>query len=368
MTLKKHLLIVAALFFACQLSAQCDRLQDSLSLIALYNATDGANWINTWDLNQPLSTWYGVTLNADGCVLCIDFDQNVDCKVDNDAQIGNNLSGSLPIELGQLSNIQIISLPNNQLVGAIPYELGNLSQLRELNFNNNILAGNIPLELANLSNLTVLNLGNNVLSGAIPNVLEFLRNLQVLELGQNLLSGPIPPELGNLNNLNVFKLENNQLSGCFPLRLFPKCSLGFYNNAIKQGYNLTGNPSLPWSGDFERFCNGEQQEGASCDDGNPNTQNDVIQADCRCGGATVSTTDIANHEQLKVSPNPSDGLVYLQGTKVFEVSAFNLIGAAIPIHFSEEEQSIHFSKPQSGVYLLQLQTEHGKQVRKVIIE
>ncbi len=32
---------------------------DSLALVALYNATDGANWTNTWNLNDPMSTWYG---------------------------------------------------------------------------------------------------------------------------------------------------------------------------------------------------------------------------------------------------------------------------------------------------------------------
>ena len=29
-------------------------------MVALYNATDGANWTNSWDLNADPTTWHGV--------------------------------------------------------------------------------------------------------------------------------------------------------------------------------------------------------------------------------------------------------------------------------------------------------------------
>jgi len=59
------------------------RYNDSLALVALYNATDGANWDNTWDLSQPMNTWHGVTLNTNGCVQRLDL-------------YNNNLTGELP--------------------------------------------------------------------------------------------------------------------------------------------------------------------------------------------------------------------------------------------------------------------------------
>jgi len=43
---------------------------DSLALVELYNATDGANWTSPWVLTDPWTTWTGVVLNAnDSCVL-----------------------------------------------------------------------------------------------------------------------------------------------------------------------------------------------------------------------------------------------------------------------------------------------------------
>lgn len=37
-----------------------------MALVSLYNATAGTSWTNTWDLNQPMNTWYGVTLDGNG--------------------------------------------------------------------------------------------------------------------------------------------------------------------------------------------------------------------------------------------------------------------------------------------------------------
>ena len=48
------------LLLAMSLPAQAQVLEsDSLALVAFYDSTDGANWINTWNLNTPVDTWYG---------------------------------------------------------------------------------------------------------------------------------------------------------------------------------------------------------------------------------------------------------------------------------------------------------------------
>ncbi|MCH8838691.1 MAG: hypothetical protein IIA60_13000 [Candidatus Marinimicrobia bacterium] len=53
------------LLLAISLPAQAQVLEsDSLALVALYDSTDGANWTNTWDLNTPVDTWYGVTVSG----------------------------------------------------------------------------------------------------------------------------------------------------------------------------------------------------------------------------------------------------------------------------------------------------------------
>ena len=52
------------------------RSSDSLALVALYHATDGPNWTRTWDLDEPMNTWYGITLNEEGCVARLRLNSN----------------------------------------------------------------------------------------------------------------------------------------------------------------------------------------------------------------------------------------------------------------------------------------------------
>ncbi len=132
---------------------------------------------------------------------------------------GIGLSGRIPPELGNLSNLEWLNLSGNELSGEIPAELGRLTNLESLSLGPNKLTGEIPPELGNLSNLTNLWLAGNELTGAIPSELGNLTNLRWLGLHQNHLTGEIPPELGNLSNLTILALENNQLSGAIPSEL-----------------------------------------------------------------------------------------------------------------------------------------------------
>ena len=133
------------------------RPQDYDALAALYNATDGPNWTNNtgWLSDRPLEEWYGVSVNAEG-------------RVDSLSLVGNNLTGSIPPELGSLSNLEYLLLVRNQLTGPIPAELGSLSNLEHLSLFLNQLTGPIPAELGSLSKLTELSLERNVLTGPIP--------------------------------------------------------------------------------------------------------------------------------------------------------------------------------------------------------
>ena len=78
------------------------------------------------------------------------------------------MTGEIPEELGNLSNLTFLSLNSNLLTGEIPEELGNLSNLTRLDFSSNQLTGEIPEELGNLSNLTILRISGNSLTGCIP--------------------------------------------------------------------------------------------------------------------------------------------------------------------------------------------------------
>jgi len=272
------------------------------ALMALYNSTDGPNWTdNTGWMGgaagtncDPCNGWFGVTCSG-GRVTELGLTSNqlsgsIPAELENLSSLTrlwldrNQLSGMIPVELGNISSLTRLDLAFNQLSGSIPSELGNLSSLTDLFLYSNQLSGSIPSELGNLSSLAGLYLGDNQLSGSIPSELGNLSSLTDLYLLSNQLSGSIPAELGNLSNLTQFYLENNQLEGCYPDEINQFCALGFNNTGLNSdGYNLTNNPGLPWQGDMERWCNGEEQIGATCDDGNDaNGTNDLIQIDCSC--------------------------------------------------------------------------------------
>ena len=56
----------------------------------------------------------------------------------------------------------------NQLTGEIPAELGNLSSLERLYLNDNQLTGEIPPELGDFARLSFLSLHGNDLTGCVP--------------------------------------------------------------------------------------------------------------------------------------------------------------------------------------------------------
>ncbi|MCP4699861.1 MAG: hypothetical protein GY862_23865 [Gammaproteobacteria bacterium] len=173
-------------------------------------------------MNNTPCSWTGVTCSSGGGVSEL-------------VRYNQNLSGSIPVELGNLANLTFIYLPTNQLSGSIPVELGNLTNLTYLDLYDNQLSGSIPVELGNLTNLTFLGLDSNQLSGSIPVELGNLTNLRYLYLSDNQLSGSIPVELGNLTNLTYLYLYNNQLSGSIPVELgnlTNLTSLHLYSNQL----------------------------------------------------------------------------------------------------------------------------------------
>ena len=105
------------------------------------------------------------------------------------------MAGEIPSSLGNLSNLERLTLWSNQLTGTIPSSLGNLSNLEWLYLNGNQLAGEIPSSLGNLSNLTDLGLNGNQLAGEIPSSLGNLSNLERLYLAGNQLTGCVPAAL-----------------------------------------------------------------------------------------------------------------------------------------------------------------------------
>lgn len=181
---------------------------DTAALVALYFATDGPHWTNNtnWLSGAPLHAWQGVTTDSTGRVVELSLPEN-------------ELSGEIPSELGNLTNLRRLFLSENRLRGEIPPELGRLANLEALYLDFNRITGSIPSEFGNLANLASLSLAGNQLSGSIPAGLGRLANLVQLSLWDNQLGGTIPAELGRLTSLQGLYLDGNQLRGDIPPEL-----------------------------------------------------------------------------------------------------------------------------------------------------
>ena len=219
---------------------------DTVALMALYNSAGGETWLrNTnWATAEPINTWADVITDSDGRVTSL-------------RQPNNTMIGTLPDELGSLTELQYLYLNDNQLSGPVPASLANLTklvdfylrandfsgplpdfsgftnlrllelqennftgpipnlsrltQLQKLWLQDNALSGSIP-NLASLTSLTNLSLSVNTLRGSIPSSLSSLTKLQGLDLWANELSGPIP-DLSGLTELTYLSLSSNQLTG-----------------------------------------------------------------------------------------------------------------------------------------------------------
>jgi len=226
--------------------------QDYEALESLYNATDGANWTNNTNwLTGQVSTWHGVTVTGDR-VTSLELNNNqlagtIPAEIWNLTNLNyldlsiNQLTGSIPAEIGNLTNLTFLGLGLNQLSGTIPVEIGTLTNLNILSLFTNQLTGSIPVEIGNLSNLTYLSLYSNELSGSIPAEIWLLTNLTFLDLGSNQLAGTIPVEIGNLTNLTYLGLFNIQLSGSIPAEIWLLTNLTFLDLGDNQ---LTGTISV----------------------------------------------------------------------------------------------------------------------------
>ncbi|THG10273.1 hypothetical protein TEA_010533 [Camellia sinensis var. sinensis] len=125
----------------------------------------------------------------------------------------NQISGSIPKEVGNITSLELLLLNGNQLTGPLPDEIGNLPKLDRIQIDQNQISGPIPKSFAKLNKTKHFHMNNNSLSGQIPPELSALPNLVHMLLDNNNLSGYLPPELANLPSLLILQLDNNHFDG-----------------------------------------------------------------------------------------------------------------------------------------------------------
>lgn len=175
---------------------------DSITLVTLYNNTAGAaSWTTKWNIQGvSMGRWEGV-------------------KVENGRVVelalpANNLTGTLPVGFGNLTQLRYLDLSGNNLSGAIPATLGSLTELYYLDLSANQLSGATP-DLSALTGLVVLDLSENALT-ALPALSNSLPALEYLAASDNQLTGTLPVGWGAYTKLIYVDASKNELTGSIP--------------------------------------------------------------------------------------------------------------------------------------------------------
>ncbi|XP_047951822.1 putative leucine-rich repeat receptor-like serine/threonine-protein kinase At2g24130 isoform X1 [Salvia hispanica] len=125
----------------------------------------------------------------------------------------NNLHGLIPHSLSSLSRLTFITLDHNNLSGEIPSSFFyNCTKLKVVDFSSNQLTGTIPGEIGSCPDLLAVNIYNNKLHGEIPASLGNATCLYNLDVEYNYLSGELPSEmLAKLHKMLYLHLSNNYM-------------------------------------------------------------------------------------------------------------------------------------------------------------
>ena len=194
-----------------------EQLLQRYSMATLYYATNGDKWLNniSWMSDATECTWFGKTGSKERC--------NKKGELVNLELDLNNLSGSLPPELGLLSSaLQTMTLsggPDSALRGTLPTELGYLTLLEVFVVQNNDLSGIVPSEVGNWKKLKEIDLSQNGFRGDLPTQIGSLSDLKVFDVSNNKFSGSLPSELGQLKKCEKVFFEGNDLDSFLPIEI-----------------------------------------------------------------------------------------------------------------------------------------------------
>ncbi|XP_037445765.1 MDIS1-interacting receptor like kinase 2-like isoform X2 [Triticum dicoccoides] len=109
---------------------------------------------------------------------------------------GDNISmpdAGIHGQLGACMKLQSLKMNNNNFSGSLPGEIGNLADLQiMLDVSKNNLSGVLPQQLGKLGMLEFMNLSHNQFNGSIPSSFASMLSLSTLDVSFNDLEGPIP--------------------------------------------------------------------------------------------------------------------------------------------------------------------------------
>ena len=268
-------------------------------------------------------------------------------KVQLCCQLGKGLSSTIPRDIGNLSELQVLSIGENTLNGMIPKSIAKLKKLWFLDLESvSFLSGGFE-NLYNLSSLRYMHLSlaglngtlpddfglyfpamiecllpGNHFSGSIPSTMGNMTNLWHLNLANNAFSGKLPKSLGSIPMLQVADFSGNQLSGLQEGIVFKSKSL--------EVLNLAGNKQLTMM--FNTLLEAMEPINESLRILNISDCNFLGKISAKLWDfQNLISVDLSRNSLFGQLPSPPDNMLFLLN---LDVSANNLSGK-IPQEFAK---------------------------------
>ena len=371
--------------------------KEKLALIALYNATNGDNWINNtnWLTEVPVKNWNGITVSGNKVV-------ELDLAY-------NNLTGTLPSEIGDLEHLEFLSFWENSISGILPTEIGNLTELRVVSFERNNFTGELPDSFKNLSKLNGFWVYGNKFSGAVPEYFTDLEDLIYLDFSYNNFSGKLPdfstlPKLWYLNiGTNFFLASDFSDQFAYYLTLERSWSDSYYYSpqytVIEPGYQeaLIGSDitlTIPGAESSRRGSTYQWFKDGNSIDGAVNSTYVITDAQYVDSGAynyevydteiegyvligeittvevkeTLSISEVLDHS-ISFYPNPvKDNQINIQNNtniNIQSIQFYNVLGKEVK-HVLRPNLQLNISDLSSGMYIMKVNTDQGELSKKLI--
>ncbi|KAI3511587.1 hypothetical protein L1887_18742 [Cichorium endivia] len=202
-------------------------------LLLSFTAADDAAVMQNFltSLSPAPATWTGTDFCSWDGINCDKSSRVISINI-----ASKSLTGTLPPDINQLSQLKNLAVQRNFLSGDLP-TLANLTLLEEvtldtnnftsippdfflgltnlqnfsISFNLELSSWVLPETLSQNSNLQSFQASNANITGTIPDIFDSLLNLQNLRLSYNNLTGNLPPSFGGSQIQNLWL--NNQLQG-----------------------------------------------------------------------------------------------------------------------------------------------------------
>ncbi|GAV60637.1 Pkinase domain-containing protein/LRR_1 domain-containing protein/LRRNT_2 domain-containing protein/LRR_8 domain-containing protein [Cephalotus follicularis] len=189
---------------------------------------DPLNALESWKDSESPCGFSGITCNKEsGKVIEISLDgKSLSGEISPSVSVleslttlwlpSNLISGKLPSQLVNCTNLKVLNVSVNEMVGALP-DISTLRNLEILDLSSNCFSGEFPTWVGNLTGLLSLGLGlNDFDESEIPDSIRNLKNLTWLFLASCNLRGEIPESFSELKDLQTLDITRNNISGNFP--------------------------------------------------------------------------------------------------------------------------------------------------------